>query len=104
MKYYKELYRSEDIRYSDWLRIKHDLEKQPLKANVFLITIAANEQEQLDIIHSKYLIQPYYKERELYIIGLAKKKADAMTIVEQLMQKCVKARGDANLRAYLIGE
>ncbi len=104
IKYFKELYRSEDIRYSDLLRIKHCLEKQPQKANVFLITIATNEQEQLDILHSKYLIQPYYKEKSLYIIGLAKKKKDAMAIVEQMMQECVNTRGDANLKAYLIGE
>ncbi len=104
IKYYKELYKSEDIRYSDLLRIKHCLEKQPQKANVFLIVVSANEGEQLDILHSKYLIQPYYKDKSFYVIGLAKKKKDALALVEQMMQQCVSNRGDANLKAYLIGE
>lgn len=104
IKYHKRLYLSEGISRVDLMKLKHDLEKQPLKANVYLITISSNEQEMLDIYHSKYLIQKYYKERPPYVVGITKKKAEAFSLVEQMMQECVATRRDADLRAYLVGE
>ena len=104
IRYYKSLYLSDDIGSVELVKLKLDLATDPLKANVYLITLASNEQDQLDIYHAKYLIQKYYKERPPYVIGIAKKKSDACVLVEQMMQECVTARGDANLKAYLIGE
>lgn len=102
--FHKALYLGEGLTDADVLQLKSDLESAPLKANVYVITISANEQDQLDIYHSKYLIQKYYKERPPYIVGITRKQSEAYSLVEQMMQECVTARGDANVRMYLIGE
>lgn len=104
IKYYKKIYLSEDIDFRDLMQIKKDLIKQPLKANVFLIAMSYNEHDQLDIYHSKYLEQRFYRERPPYIVGIAREKKDAVTLVEKMVQECVNLRGDVNLKAYLAGE
>ena len=100
----KKIYLSQDLEKVDLEKLKKDLTENPLLANVFLITIASNKEEQLDIYHSKYLIQRFYKKNPPLVIGIAKKKGDAYAMVERIVQECVTLRGDANLKAFLIGE
>lgn len=94
----------EGLEYKDLMQMKKDLRENPIGANLFLITIASNKQEQLDIYDAKYLVQKFYSKNPPYVLGIAKNREDAITIVEQWMQECVKNRGDANLRAYIMGE
>ena len=102
--YYEKIYLGENITSEEAVKLKALLENQPLKANVYLITPSANEFDQLDIYHSKYLMQKFYKEHPPYIVGIAKKHEDAVALVEKMIQECVTARGDANLKEYLFGE
>ena len=102
--FHYQLYLGEGLEFKDLIQIKKDLRENPVGANLFLITLAANEHEQLDIYDAKYLIQKYYSKNPPYVIGIAKEKGQAISVVEELMQECVRNRGDANLRAYLMGE
>lgn len=94
----------EGLEYKDLMQMKKNLHENPIGANLFLITIASNNQEQLDIYDAKYLIQKYYSKNPPYVLGIAKNREDAIAIVEQWMQECVENQGDANLRAYIMGE
>lgn len=102
--YYPSLYLPDDIDYSEMVKIKTKLNRQPAKADVYLITRSLNETDQLDIFHSKYLPQKFYEEHPLYVYGLAKDKDAAISLVKKIVQECVAARGDANLIKYLTGE
>lgn len=88
----------------DLEKLKQEIKERPLFANVFIITIASNEQEQLDIYHSKYLLQRFYKKNPPLVVGVARKKGDAYALVEKIVQECVTLRGDVNLKAFLVGE
>ena len=102
--FHYHLHLGEGLEYKDLMQMKKDLRENPVAANLFLITLATNEQEQLDIYDAKYLIQKYYSKNPPYVIGIAKNKEQAIAVVEKLMQECVTNRGDANLRAYIMGE
>jgi len=102
--YHHDLRLGEGLAYKDIMQIQEKLRVNPIEANLFLITISANSEEQLDIYDAKYLIQKYYQKNPPYVIGIAKEKGHAFTIVEELMKECVEKRSDANLKAYLIGE
>lgn len=93
-----------DVEHKDLLKIKKELHEDPFMANIYLLTLAKKDDEQLEIINSKYLIQKHYKDVSLYVIGISKSKDAAISLVETLMQECVTNRGDANLKAYLIGD
>lgn len=102
--YHHDLRLGEGLSYKDITQIQEKLRVNPIEANLFLITISANSEEQLDIYDAKYLIQKYYQKNPPYVIGIAKEKGHAFTIVEELMKECVEKRSDANLKAYIIGE
>ena len=94
----------EGLEYKDLMQMKKDLRANPVGANLYLITLAANEHEQLDIYDAKYLVQKYFSKNPPYVVGIAKEKAHAIAVVEEMMQECVINRGDANLKAYIMGE
>ena len=104
--YRYQLYLSDSINYGDIFKIKHNLNTSPLNADVYLITRSINENEQLDIFHSKYLPQKFYNKHDkpIHVFGITKTKEEALTIVEKIAQECLAARGDANIIKYLIGE
>lgn len=102
--YHHELRLGEGLSEEDIPKIKEDLSVNPIKANLFLITVSANRDEQLDIYDAKYLVQKYYRKNPPYVIGIAKEKGHAYAIVEDLMRECVEKYNHANLKAYLIGE
>ena len=78
------------------------LEKKPLLANVYLITPAKNPADQLDIFDARQLIQPHYKKEEFLILGIASGYEEALQLIEQITGECLDARGDCNLREYLL--
>lgn len=104
LNYHCYLRLGDGLEYNDLMRIKHELNVNPLDVPLFLITIAANEKEQLDIFEAKYLEQKYYEKRQPYVIGITKEKSHAFEIVKQLTEECMKERGNVDLRAYLMGE
>lgn len=102
--YHHDLRLGEGLSNKDISEIKEKLRLNPIEANLFLITISSNSDEQLDIYDAKYLVQKYYQKNPPYVIGITKEKGHAFSIVEELMQECVEKRSDANLKAYLVGE
>ena len=96
-----KLYLSEDISEKRLNKLKRNLEKKPILANVYLIVPAGNPENQLEILDAKQLAQPYYKNISFLVIGIASDYAAALRIIEQLVQECLEKRGDCKLREYL---
>ena len=93
------LYLGESIASEKLDKLKKRLEKKPLLANVYLITPAKNPADQLD---ARQLIQPHYKKEEFLILGIAAGYEEALQLIEQITGECLDARGDCNLREYLL--
>ena len=68
----------------------------------YLITPAKNPADQLDIFDARQLIQPHYKKEEFLILGIAAGYEEALQLIEQITGECLDARGDCNLREYLL--
>ena len=102
LKFYEKLYLGESISKKKLDKLKRKLEKKPLLANVYLIVPAVNPEEQLDIFDAKQLVQPFYKDTCFTVIGLAANYEEALQLIEQIVQECLKERGDCKLREYLL--
>ncbi len=99
--FHKYLYTGESITEKKLDKIKKRLEKKPLLSNEYLIVPASNPNDQLDIFNAKQLAQPYYKKQSFLVIGIAANYTEALQIIEQIVQECLKERGDCKLREYL---
>ena len=102
LKFAQNLYLGEGIAPEKLDKLKKRLNKKPLLANVYLITQARNPADQLDIFDARQLVQPHYKDEEFLVLGMASGYEDALQLIERVTGECLKARGDCNLREYLL--
>ena len=102
LKFAQNLYLGEGIAPEKLDKLKKRLNKKPLLANVYLITPARNPADQLDIFDARQLAPPHYKDEEFLVLGMASGYEDALQLIERITGECLKARGDCNLREYLL--
>ena len=102
LKFAQNLYLGEGIAPEKLDKLKKRLNKKPLLAKVYLITPARNPADQLDIFDARQLVQPHYKDEEFLVLGMASGYEDALQLIERITGECLKARGDCNLREYLL--
>lgn len=95
------LYLGEGIKERNLGKIKQKLNSNPFSANVMLIALSENESDQLDIISSKQLIWPLYKEKPLSVVGISKDYDGAVELVLRITHECLDARNDCSLKEYL---
>ena len=102
LKFAQNLYLGEGIAPEKLDKLKKRLNKKPLLANVYLITPARNPADQLDIFDARQLVHPRYIYAEFLVLGMASGYEDALQLIERITGECLKARGDCNLREYLL--
>lgn len=99
-KFYKNLYWGESIKKRTLVKAKLYLGKAQM--NVFCVTRASMEQDQLDIINSAFLLQPYYKENPVMVYGIARGYSEALDIVMKISEEASAAGMDGRLLDYLV--
>lgn len=96
-----ELYLGEGIKKQKLDKIKRKLTGKPLFAGVYVLALARNPVDQLEIMDAKQLAQRFYESHALHIIGIAKNYEEALRLVERIVQECMDTRGDCKLKEYL---
>lgn len=102
MTFSENLYLGESMENCDLDTLKKTLTESPIREKVFLLTIASNPSEQLDILETKYLMFPYYDTHSLQVVGIAGSKQEAVKLVEMIAVECFAKRKDADLKAFLL--
>ncbi len=103
MKWYKNLYVGEGIGPKLHKTINRIKKNKPT-IDVFLITLASNRENQLDIVPSWELLQKAYPKEQLWIIGLAKGKKEALGLVTSIVQEVYEKTLDVQILEYLKSE
>ena len=65
-----------------------------------MVTTASGA-DQLEIFHSAYLKQKYYRFHPPVIVGIASGYEEAVQIIVKITQECVAEMGNCNLKEYL---
>lgn len=100
MYFYKHLYVSGRIRNPE--QAKRKLRRNAGQLLLYVVTLCGEEEgNQLAIMHSAFLQQPYYKKNPPLILGLASGRWDAVELVRQIVQETYDHTGGADVRAYL---
>ncbi|MGN0402110.1 MAG: hypothetical protein ACI4HQ_07610 [Acetatifactor sp.] len=100
--YHKNLRLGESIKAEKLDKIIKKLESKPMFSGVFVIAVSRNFSDQLEIYQARELAHKYYENNPPYIIGLAGSKDEAIHMIENLVQCCMKERGDCALKEYLL--
>lgn len=82
-------------------RVIKRLNAGKLVPGTYLITLASNEKDQLDIINAAQLIQPIVYRRCPMVVGIASGYDEAVELVIQITEESLEKTGKADLRKYL---
>ena len=96
-----KLYLGDGIRTEDLEKLKELICKKPTKIIACLIVLAENEKDQLDIIATDQLTNSIHPENDLFVVGLAKTKDDAYSLILKMTQDCLADREDCSLKEFL---
>lgn len=68
--------------------------------DVYCITFASHQDNLFDIIDANELLFPFYKKSEVRIVGIAKGRAEALSLVEKMLLEVYHKTGNFDVRAY----
>lgn len=101
MKYYHELYMSEELIQKK-AEIIEKLEKDKWQMQKYLIVLAKNEKNHLEYFHSVLLLQQSICKDDLFIVGIANGEPGAMELVEKITQEVYDETGGTDIRNYIL--
>ena len=103
MTWYEDLYVGESILHKKnkviW-NIRHDV----VQLNIYVITLASNDQNLLDIIPARELLQKGYPKKDLFIAGLAQGYEEAVEVAVSIVDLVYRRTGGFGIRTYLTEE
>lgn len=100
MNWYSQLYIGEGAR-PKAKKIIRKLKRNAGQVDIYLITLAANGQDMLDIINSAYLKQPVVRRNLPMIVGIAKGYSEAVELVQQMLLETYEQTHGFWIPAYL---
>ena len=100
MEWHKDLYTGESIR-GRQKKVKWKIMHNAGQPFVYVLTLASNEENLLDIIPARELLQKHYPKKGLYIVGLAGNYEEALELAGCIVSDVYKATGGFNIRKYL---
>ena len=100
MEWYDDLYVGESIRTKE-SRIRWKICHNAGQIHIYVITLASNPQNLLDIIPSQELMQKGYPKKHLYVIGLAKGYEEAIETAASIVNEVYQKTGTFDIAAYL---
>ncbi len=68
--------------------------------DVYCITFASQQDNLFDILDANELLFPFYKKSEIRIVGLARGRKEALSLVEKMLMEVYHKTGEFNVRAY----
>ncbi|MBR4734377.1 MAG: hypothetical protein IK081_16615 [Lachnospiraceae bacterium] len=95
------LYYGEGISPDDLEKLKDKICSKPLLSNVFLLLLPENDSDQIEILSSRYFVQPYYGDHSVKVVGIANDHADAVALVLKITEDCMAIRKDCRLKEFL---
>jgi hypothetical protein len=96
----ENLYISEDLASKRKSRLIKAIEKGRLTFAVYCITFASNPDNLFDILNANELLFPYYKKKDMHIIGLAPSREAAILLVKDMIEEIYGKTGDFRVREY----
>ncbi len=98
--WYEHLYMGEKAKKRRYAIIQDIREKKP-HADVYVITPPSNGNNILDIYPTKTILQDYYEDKDLLILGIARGYQEALKLAGRIVSEMYQETGDFRIREYL---
>lgn len=81
-------------------KIMWKMKRRRIQPGIWLITIASNPENLLDIFQSIYYLQPAFLKQNPDIVGIAEDEEAAKELVVQMLQDIYEKNGNFDVRSY----
>ncbi len=81
-------------------RIMVKLGKRKIQPGIWLITLASNEQNLLDMFHSLCYMQPMFERMNPDIVGIAENEDAARELIVKIAEDVYRECGNFDVRSY----
>ena len=99
MRWYERLYMGEKAKKNRYSILQAVREEKT--SGYYIVTPASNERNLLDIYPASTLKQPYYKNSDLLIVGVAADYQDAAMLVGKIVGDVYKKTGGYDVGSFL---
>ena len=100
MNWYKKLYLGDNVK-KKAKRIIRRVEGGKPVGDIYLITLASNPENLLDIFRANLLLQKPLARMCPLIVGIAEGYGEALELVRRLVEETWRCRRDTDVRSYL---
>ena len=97
--FYPELYIGKGVREPE--RVRRQLEEGGGGAFVYCVIRTDETSGMLTVINSAFLRQPYYRNKKIYVYGIAVSFEEARDLIVRMSDDACAAGMDGNIKAYL---
>ena len=101
MIWYGDLIVGESISSRKKEKIIRGVRTRSIFHNAYLLTLASNPDNLIDIISTKVIRQRYYPKKGLYVIGIAGDYEEAVMLAGMIINGVYTVRGDFRLREFI---
>ena len=100
MRWYKNLFFGENAR-KRAAKIVGKIKRGQFQPDVYVLTLPSGEQNLLEIYPSYILLQDYFKEQDLLIVGLACGYEEAGQLAASIVDQVYQNNGNVAVKEYL---
>ena len=100
MKWHENLYSGESIR-PRLKRIRWKVNHNAGQLRVYVITLASNEKNLLDIYPANTMLWHYFYKSSILIVGIAGSHEEAVELACQIVTQVYQDTGSFNVRSYI---
>ena len=80
-------------------KIRQTVEDPKSKIPCYVVSLSTNPKNLLDIWKAKELHKPYYREKDLLIVGVSLTMEGAKDLAVQILEQCYRKTGAFDLRS-----
>lgn len=85
--WYRHLYMDETVKRNPKKCMKRVERRRPWKKNYYAVTLAANPDNLFDIMGTRQMFFRRYAYLDMFVVGLAASKDEAVEILQQIVEK-----------------
>lgn len=100
MIWYDDLFVGRSIRPRRKSRIIRKVKRRSMLCSGYLLTLAANPDNLIDIISVQVVRQRYYPRKDLIVIGLAGNYEEALMLAGEIVSGIYAVQGDFGIREF----
>lgn len=101
MRYYRYLYLGSGLEKKKE-KVIRKLEKGKFQLDLYVITLAENVKNHLEIYSSNLFLQPDFPYEDFFVVGIARGYEDAVELVEEITKEVYNETEGADIRSYIL--